>query len=258
MKVLNFFEPFLGRIEIKTADKIERVYFEIDENNIEQWEKPQIKESKRAFFYATITEGGDKEKLECFVDFCEDAIFEMQHAESLMTSDDGSGGRKAVTGPTLPADDAPRSVRMSHAAGQSHLYIHCRGILEPLKECVGQWKSNMSTYLKFFTISNLLGALSKAKKMTKMELFMALVTGVFWTIYLFGSTIIHVLLSTWAMLLSLMRGDIMFNKRKEEKGSKSTEKGGILLTNTKSPFTHSKFFLVCTWTDLLMIHRRFP
>ena len=77
--VLNFFEQFLGRIEIKTADKIERVgcgriksishilfcslmgfflqvYFEIDENNIEQWEKPQIKESKRAFFYATITE----------------------------------------------------------------------------------------------------------------------------------------------------------------------------------------------------------
>ena len=33
-----------------------QVYFEIDENNIEQWEKPQIKESKRAFFYATITE----------------------------------------------------------------------------------------------------------------------------------------------------------------------------------------------------------
>ena len=75
---------FLGRIEIKTADKIERVYFEIDENNIEQWEKPQIRESKKAFFYVTITEGGDKEKLECFVDFCEDAIFEMQHADSLI------------------------------------------------------------------------------------------------------------------------------------------------------------------------------
>ena len=53
--VLNYFEPFLGRIEIKTADKVERVYFEIDENNIEQWEKPQIRESKKAFFYATIT-----------------------------------------------------------------------------------------------------------------------------------------------------------------------------------------------------------
>ncbi len=104
--VLNFFEPYLGRIEIKTADKIERVYFEIDGNNIEQWEKPQIKESKRAFFYATITEGGDKEKLECFVDFCEDAIFEMQHAESLMRSEDGGGtGRKETEGPVRPDDD---------------------------------------------------------------------------------------------------------------------------------------------------------
>ena len=49
--VLNFFEAFLGRIEIKTADKVERVYFEIDEANIEEWEKPQIRESKNAFFH---------------------------------------------------------------------------------------------------------------------------------------------------------------------------------------------------------------
>ena len=95
-------------LQIKTADKIERVYFEIDENNIEQWEKPQIKESKRAFFYATITEGGDKEKLECFVDFCEDAIFEMQHAESLMSSGDSGSSVKQETGPKLPDDDQPR------------------------------------------------------------------------------------------------------------------------------------------------------
>ena len=84
--VLEFFEPTLGRIEIKT-DKVERVYFEIDESNIEQWEKPQIKESKRAFFYAIINDGGDKEKMEAFVDFCEDSIFEMQHAASLMATD---------------------------------------------------------------------------------------------------------------------------------------------------------------------------
>ncbi|ODN01392.1 Ryanodine receptor 44F [Orchesella cincta] len=51
--VLNYFEPYLGRIEIMgSSKKIERVYFEILESNIEQWEKPQIKESKRAFFYA--------------------------------------------------------------------------------------------------------------------------------------------------------------------------------------------------------------
>lgn len=106
--VLEYFEPYLGRIEIKTSDKIERVYFEIDGNNIEQWEKPQIKESKRAFFYATITEGGDKEKLECFVDFCEDAIFEMQHAESLMSSsEDGGTSAVASSGPRMVDEETP-------------------------------------------------------------------------------------------------------------------------------------------------------
>ena len=55
-----------------------------------------------------FTEGGDKEKLECFVDFCEDAIFEMQHAESLMKADDSGGGKKESSGPSLPSEDAPR------------------------------------------------------------------------------------------------------------------------------------------------------
>lgn len=42
--VLNYFEPFLGRIEIMGSSKrIERVYFEIKESTINQWEKPQIK-----------------------------------------------------------------------------------------------------------------------------------------------------------------------------------------------------------------------
>ena len=81
----------MGRIEIKTADKVERVYFEIDEDKLDQWEKPQIKESKKAFFYATISDGGDKEKMECFVDFCEDAIFEMQHSASLVEEDSEEG-----------------------------------------------------------------------------------------------------------------------------------------------------------------------
>ena len=59
-------------------------------------------------FKTFVTEGGDKEKLECFVDFCEDAIFEMQHAESLMKADDSGGGKKESSGPLLPSEDAPR------------------------------------------------------------------------------------------------------------------------------------------------------
>ena len=85
--VLEFFEPFLGRIEIKTEDKVERVYFEIDEANIEEWEKPQIRESKNAFFHVCISEG-EGERMEQFVDFCEDAIFEMQISTAL-SGDDG-------------------------------------------------------------------------------------------------------------------------------------------------------------------------
>lgn len=104
---MNYFEPFLGRIEIMGSSKrIERVYFEIDESNIEQWEKPQIKESKRAFFYSIVTEGGDKEKLQAFVDFCEDAIFEMQHASALMSSpDEGSGSQGREQTFVMPTDD---------------------------------------------------------------------------------------------------------------------------------------------------------
>lgn len=54
-----------------------------------------IQESKRAFFYSIVTEGGDKEKLEAFVNFCEDAIFEMTHASGLMAaSEETAGGPK--------------------------------------------------------------------------------------------------------------------------------------------------------------------
>ena len=90
-RVLDVFEPQLGRIEITGPDgKIERVYFEIKQNQIEQWEKPQIRESKRTFLHAVINESGDdKEKLGFFVNFCEDTIFEMQHSESISGEGDG-------------------------------------------------------------------------------------------------------------------------------------------------------------------------
>ncbi|VDQ03404.1 unnamed protein product [Trichobilharzia regenti] len=66
--VLDVFEPHLGRIEITGSNgRIERVYFEIRQQHIDQWEAPQIKESKRSFLHAVVGESGDKEKLECFV-----------------------------------------------------------------------------------------------------------------------------------------------------------------------------------------------
>lgn len=83
--VLKYFEPYLGRIEIMgSSNRIERVYFEIKESTLDQWAKPQIQESKRAFFFSIVTECDGKEKLEAFVNFCEDTIFEMQHATKIL------------------------------------------------------------------------------------------------------------------------------------------------------------------------------
>ncbi|XP_033625850.1 ryanodine receptor 2-like [Asterias rubens] len=88
--LLTHFEPYLGRIEIMGSSKrIERVYFEIKETHKAQWEKPQIKESKHAFLHELVNEGGEKEKLQDFVNFCEDTIFEMQHAASMSDTTEG-------------------------------------------------------------------------------------------------------------------------------------------------------------------------
>ncbi|XP_038144308.1 ryanodine receptor 3 isoform X1 [Cyprinodon tularosa] len=86
--VLSYFEPYLGRIEILgSAKRIERVYFEISESSREQWEKPQVKESKRQFIFDVVNEGGESEKMEMFVNFCEDTIFEMQLASQISEPD---------------------------------------------------------------------------------------------------------------------------------------------------------------------------
>ncbi|XP_053702100.1 ryanodine receptor 3-like isoform X3 [Synchiropus splendidus] len=86
--VLSYFAPFLGRIEIMGgAKRIERVYFDISESSRTQWEKPQVKESKRQFIFDVVNEGGESEKMELFVNFCEDTIFEMQLASQISEPD---------------------------------------------------------------------------------------------------------------------------------------------------------------------------
>ncbi|KAM9808663.1 ryanodine receptor 2 isoform 4-T4 [Syngnathus typhle] len=88
--VLTYFQPYLGRIEILGGGKrIERVYFEISQSSRMQWEKPQVKESKRQFIFDVVNQGGEKEKMEMFVNFCEDTIFEMQLAAQISGSDNG-------------------------------------------------------------------------------------------------------------------------------------------------------------------------
>uniref|UniRef100_A0A3P9I4J1 Ryanodine receptor 2b (cardiac) n=1 Tax=Oryzias latipes TaxID=8090 RepID=A0A3P9I4J1_ORYLA len=88
--VLTYFQPCLGRIEILGSGKrFERIYFEISDYSRTQWEKPQVKESKRQFIFDVVNEGGEMEKMEMFVNFCEDTIFEMQLAAQISGSNTG-------------------------------------------------------------------------------------------------------------------------------------------------------------------------
>ncbi|XP_076818158.1 ryanodine receptor 2-like isoform X3 [Clavelina lepadiformis] len=89
--MLDYFKPNLGRIEILGgAKRIERVYFNIRDSSLQQWQKPQVQESKRQFFFDVINEDGDKGRMEEFINFCEDTIFEMQLAAEISEAGFGS------------------------------------------------------------------------------------------------------------------------------------------------------------------------
>ncbi|KAG8232312.1 hypothetical protein J437_LFUL009411 [Ladona fulva] len=189
--VLNYFEPFLGRIEIMGGSKkIERVYFEIKESNIEQWEKPQIKESKRAFFYSIVTEGGDKEKLEAFVNFCEDAIFEMQHASGLMAVEESSTGGKAreASYAYLSEDDEERAAR------------------DPVRRGIQAVKDAVYFTLCMLSPSNIKQRFQEMQKMSYLELIVGFFKVIFYAFYYSGFGVSIVIKQIAGILLTLMRG----------------------------------------------------
>lgn len=118
--VLTYFQPFLGRIEILGGGKrIERVYFGISESSRTQWEKPQVKESKRQFVFDVVNESGDKEKMEMFVNFCEDTIFEMQLAAQL--SGCGNEERRVEASPGERSATAGRWPVLTSALSARHV-----------------------------------------------------------------------------------------------------------------------------------------
>ncbi|WKY11480.1 hypothetical protein Q1695_003218 [Nippostrongylus brasiliensis] len=96
--LLEYFDPFLGRIEIMGSSKrVEKIYFEIQESWLEQWRKQQIRDSKNSFLFNVLQDdGGDQGKLEAFINFCEDTIFEMQHAAEISSGDTDSKVERAM------------------------------------------------------------------------------------------------------------------------------------------------------------------
>ncbi|NWT49560.1 RYR2 protein, partial [Erythrocercus mccallii] len=166
--VLNYFQPFLGRIEIMgSAKRIERVYFEISESSRTQWEKPQVKESKRQFIFDVVNEGGEKEKMELFVNFCEDTIFEMQLAAQISESDlNERSANKEENEKDNPEEDDPRMGFFS---------------LVTMKSALVALKYNLMILMKMLSMKSLKKQMKKVKKMTMKDMVMALFSS-YWSI----------------------------------------------------------------------------
>ncbi|KAG6928169.1 ryanodine receptor 1, skeletal muscle, partial [Chelydra serpentina] len=153
--ILNYFRPYLGRIEIMGASKrIERIYFEISETNKAQWEMPQVKESKRQFIFDVVNEGGESEKMELFVNFCEDTIFEMQIAAQISEEDAGKEEEEEEEGEGGEGSEAEKAA----------------GAPAEASSAFGEFMDGVLDFFRLFTYRNLRRQVRRLKKMTVKEL----------------------------------------------------------------------------------------
>ncbi|KAI3364144.1 hypothetical protein L3Q82_010961 [Scortum barcoo] len=163
--VLSYFEPYLGRIEIMgSAKRIERVYFEISESSREQWEKPQVKESKRQFIFDVVNEGGESEKMEMFVNFCEDTIFEMQLASQISEPD-------VVEQPEDEEEEEPHSI-LDELSGEEE------GTMESASAFTTAYRSvkmKIGNFCQIFSLKSIRKQFKKVKKLSIKEI----ITGFF-------------------------------------------------------------------------------
>ncbi|KAM6311510.1 ryanodine receptor 3 [Aegotheles albertisi] len=159
--VLNYFEPYLGRIEIMGgAKKIERVYFEISESSRMQWEKPQVKESKRQFIFDVVNEGGEQEKMELFVNFCEDTIFEMQLASQISETDSSERPEEEEEAESCYVVDIGDDEEEEKSLESASAFAMA---------CVAV-KKNVANFFKMVTVKNLRKQYRKVRKMTVKEM----------------------------------------------------------------------------------------
>jgi ryanodine receptor 2 len=153
--------------------------------------------------------------LECFVDFCEDAIFEMQHAESLMKSsegDDGGGGGGGKSGGGGGGHRKRKLMRPDDDEDEP------KGIVEPLKKNVMKTREAALHYLSYLSPASISAAAARARTMSAVDLSVLVVSGLLWTFYGFGYAGFAFIRGFLRALLFLMRGEPLFafSHKKEE------------------------------------------
>ncbi|XP_039597204.1 ryanodine receptor 3 isoform X6 [Polypterus senegalus] len=192
--VLSYFEPYLGRIEIMGgAKRIERVYFEISESSRTQWEKPQVKESKRQFIFDVVNEGGESEKMELFVNFCEDTIFEMQLASQISEPDAAERPEEE--------EDEPHSL-LEELGSEEEEEANLESSSAFTIACVSM-KKNFANFMHLLTFKNIRKQYRKFKKMTIKEMvkvffsfFWMIFVGLFHFIFTLVWGLIHIVWSS--------------------------------------------------------------
>ncbi|KAM6912919.1 ryanodine receptor 3 [Xenentodon cancila] len=192
--LLSYFEPFLGRIEIMGgAKRIERVYFEISESSRTQWEKPQVKESKRQFIFDVVNEGGESEKMELFVNFCEDTIFEMQLASQISEPD-------PVERPEEDEDDGQSVMENQEEEEEESVLLESSSAFT--MACVSMRKS-LGHFRQLLTLKSVRRQYRKFRKMNVREMvrgffsfFWMIITGLFHSIYNLIWGFFHILWTT--------------------------------------------------------------
>ncbi|XP_047193492.1 ryanodine receptor 3 isoform X2 [Scophthalmus maximus] len=192
--VHSYFEPYLGRIEIMGgAKRIERVYFEISESSRTQWEKPQVKESKRQFIFDVVNEGGESEKMELFVNFCEDTIFEMQLASQISEPD-------PVERPEEDEEDKQSVVDNQEEEEEKSVMLESSSAFTIA--CISLRKS-LCHFRQILTLKSMRRRYRKFKKMSVKEMvrgffsfFWMIITGLFHFVYSLIWGFFHILWTT--------------------------------------------------------------
>lgn len=185
--VLNYFRPFLGRIEIMGASrKIERIYFEISEVNRKQWEMPQVRESKRQFIFDVVNEGGESEKMEMFVNFCEDTIFEMNIASQISEQEEEEKGEEDDE-----IDEGGGEGQGGGAGGGGEEESNGEEAQPESSSAFADFINSTLSFLSIFTFRNLRRQYRRVRKMTIKEIVVAL-SVFFWTILM---SILHFIYS---------------------------------------------------------------
>ncbi|XP_067335775.1 ryanodine receptor 3-like isoform X24 [Channa argus] len=192
--VLSYFEPYLGRIEIMGgAKRIERVYFEISESSRTQWEKPQVKESKRQFIFDVVNEGAESEKMELFVNFCEDTIFEMQLASQISEPD-------LVERTEEEEEDAQSMVENQEEEDEESMMLESSSAFT--LACISIRKS-LCHFRQMLTIKSMRRQYRKFRRMSVKEMvqgffsfFWIIITGLFHFVYSLVWGFFHILWTT--------------------------------------------------------------